>query len=362
MATTPNFSFLESILENFALSRSFALNRNFVLGENFSLAAKEKTYPSSNRILRASESLSASLFQTLGVILLFTLLLQPLVPWLARPTTQNHTWEQTFPLPTSHQEKTISNYDAVSGSSLYCNGDPVNGLDPDGRCVEGGIKGYAIGSFAEYDNTAQAVGGFVGTLGSYITPGLGEYALARDIAGSAWHGLQAAGDMYNNGLNWRNGTTLGLSAVGVGLGGWAALAPARAAVEAIASTTSSSEINPFETMLAKVDELDFSTPRNGAVFYSGPGQGIRAASFATRTGGMTIDMTSGGQWLRENLDALSRAEQDLIWKRASIPFAKGASGKINAFIHGASPERAFRTIEEPILNANPNVYNSTYYY
>lgn len=150
MATTPNFSFLESILENFALSRSFALNRNFVLGENFSLAAKEKTYPSSNRILRASESLSASLFQTLGVILLFTLLLQPLVPWLARPTTQNHTWEQTFPLPTSHQEKTISNYDAVSGSSLYCNGDPVNGLDPDGRCVEGMVTGqsYNVPSYA----------------------------------------------------------------------------------------------------------------------------------------------------------------------------------------------------------------------
>jgi len=101
--------------------------------------------------------------------------------------------------------------------------------------VEGGVKGYALGTFANYDNTAQAVGGFVGTGLSYITPGVGEVAFTRDVSGSAWHGLQAIGDMYNNGLNWRNGTTLGLSALGVGAGAFAALAPAKAAVEAATS-------------------------------------------------------------------------------------------------------------------------------
>jgi len=123
---------------------------NFAVRENFSLAAKkEKFYSSPSPILRAaqdvsskslilrtSESFSASLLQTLGVILLCTLLLQPLAPWRSRPAPQNHTWEKTFPSSTSHLEKTTYDYDVVSGSSLYCNGDPVNGLDPDGRCVE----------------------------------------------------------------------------------------------------------------------------------------------------------------------------------------------------------------------------------
>jgi len=166
MATTPNF------LENFALSRSFAL------GKNFSLAAKKEiSHLTPKPILRASESLCASFLQTLGATLLFVLLLQPLAPWPSRPSFQNHTWEKTFPLPTSHLEKTTSNYDAVSGSSLYCNGDPVNGLDPDGRCVEGASAGWANGNgqFAGTYDSSQAssqlayglgwtVGGALGTI------------------------------------------------------------------------------------------------------------------------------------------------------------------------------------------------------
>ena len=53
----------------------------------------------------------------------------------------------------------------------YCNGDPVNGLDPDGRCVEKGKEEfsegydksyYANGADVKYDNSIQQVGGFVG--------------------------------------------------------------------------------------------------------------------------------------------------------------------------------------------------------
>ena len=118
----------------------------------------------------------------------------------------------------------------------------------------------------------------------------------------------------------------------------------------------------FESMLQKVDTLNFSTPRNGAVFYSGPGQGARATAFAERTGGMTIEMTPGGRYLSENLSGFTRAQQDLIWQRASTPFAEGASGRINAFIKGADPSRTFRTIEEPLLDLNSDVIRSIYHY
>ncbi|MBM3610443.1 MAG: RHS repeat-associated core domain-containing protein [Alphaproteobacteria bacterium] len=180
----------------------------------------------------------------------------------------------------------------------YCNGDPVNGLDPDGRCVEGTAKGYTLGTFAEYGNTAQAVGGFVGTLGSYATPGLGEAAFARDVAGSAWHGLQALGDMYNNGLNWRNGTTLGLSALGVGAGAVAALVPTKAAVEAAASIEESYvssfpagyQGGPGAMWKGEVNQL--SEELNPSVF--------RQGTFADESVGWKGNLIKGKQWSAEN--------------------------------------------------------------
>jgi len=164
MATTPNF------LENFALSRSFALGKNFSL-----VAKKEISHLTPSPILRASESLATALLQTLGVILLFVLLLQLLAPWPSRPSFQNHTWEKTFPSSTSHLEKTTYAYDAASGSSLYCNGDPVNGLDPDGRCVEGMNAGWANGNgqFAATYDSSQASSTFAYGLGWTVGGALG---------------------------------------------------------------------------------------------------------------------------------------------------------------------------------------------
>src|SRR3989442_6814870 len=120
----------------------------------------------------------------------------------------------------------------------------------------------------------------------------------------------------------------------------------------------------FSTMMRRVDALDFSTPANKAVFYSGPGQGARVTAFAERTGGMTIEMTAGGRALAADplFQSLSAAQQFQIWQRAWTPFAECALRGINAFIRSARPDRTFRTIEEPILNANPNVYRSTYHY
>jgi hypothetical protein len=48
--------------------------------------------------------------------------------------------------------------------------------------------------------------------------------------------------------------------------------------------------------------------------------------------------------------------------RLSKWFAQGASGGVNAFINGARATGTFRTIEEPILIQNPNVFQYTYHY
>ncbi|MDO8540341.1 MAG: LamG-like jellyroll fold domain-containing protein [Opitutaceae bacterium] len=122
--------------------------------------------------------------------------------------------------------------------------------------------------------------------------------------------------------------------------------------------------SPLQSTIQWVGTLDFSTPPNMAIFYSGQGQGARAASLAASTGGITIDKTVGGRALLADpvFQSLSRADKDVIWQRASVPFAQGASGRINAFIRGADPARTFRMIEEPILKSNHNVFRSIYHY
>jgi len=159
-------------------------------------------------------------------------------------------------------------------------------------------------------------------------------------------------------LNWggyRVGQLLNRSA-------GASVEPAIAKAETLTRPVAKSP-TAFKSMLQKVDTLDFSTPRNGAVFYSGPGQEARAMAYAQKIPGrMTIEMTPGGKYLSANIGRFTRAQQDLIWQRASTPFAKGASGRINAFIKGADPARTFRTIEEDILDESSDVTRSIYHY
>ena len=94
------------------------------------------------------------------------------------------------PDPLGH-DASLSLYD-------YCNGDPVNGLDPDGRCVEGYTSGYNGGLFAEHENLTQQVAGLVGAAASYhdTLP----LALARDY--------NNAPEGYGKGVA-RNATFLG---------------------------------------------------------------------------------------------------------------------------------------------------------
>ena len=93
--------------------------------------------------------------QSIGFILLFGFLLHGPASWLSSSESQKRVLEkieiaakpaQNLALQATELQQTKVNlpYDLASGSSVYCNGDPVNGLDPDGRCVEG------IGAAASY--------------------------------------------------------------------------------------------------------------------------------------------------------------------------------------------------------------------
>jgi RHS repeat-associated protein len=101
----------------------------------------------------------------------------------------------------------------------YCDGDPVNGYDPDGRIGKGAATGVALGGFGQYDNTTQQIAGLVGQIGSYFIPGMQGYSAARDIAFSGYSASKAAYDIGQNGANLSNVSELAMSASGLIPGG-----------------------------------------------------------------------------------------------------------------------------------------------
>jgi hypothetical protein len=126
-----------------------------------------------------------------------------------------------------------------------------------------------------------------------------------------------------------------------------------------------SETSAFDDLMAQVRAADFSTPRNGAVFWTGYSQGNQAAamSWAEANGKFTMEMTSGGKWLNNlNLygpnSPVTSTEAKALWNVASEKFASGASGSVNAFTRGTTfnPNSAFYNIELPILQGRKIIY------
>ncbi|THF69554.1 hypothetical protein E7T06_11640, partial [Deinococcus sp. Arct2-2] len=116
--------------------------------------------------------------------------------------------------------------------------------------------------------------------------------------------------------------------------------------------------------LRQVDEMDFSTRDDQSSFYSGPGNRDMALDHQKR-GGDAIDGTPGGK----ALEALGLYKEfatdvrlaDLVWMKASMKYATGASGNIHLFVDGALPTRVFATIERPLLEGNPQVDRWNHY-
>ena len=98
----------------------------------------------------------------------------------------------------------------------YCDGDPVNQYDADGRIGKGAATGVALGGFGQYENTTQQIAGLVGQVGSYFIPGMQGYSAARDIAFSGYSASKAAYNLTQpNGFNLSNGAEFMLSATGL---------------------------------------------------------------------------------------------------------------------------------------------------
>lgn len=122
-----------------------------------------------------------------------------------------------------------------------------------------------------------------------------------------------------------------------------------------------------QDLLDEVEIQDVSTGKDGAIFWSGPGNQKLAEQCAAMTGRKTLEQTPGGKWLSDqrlvenhyepdnNPDALTKEEANVVWGRLSRRFAEQASGEVFAFIHGARPDRVFWSTEARVLNKGPDV-------
>ncbi|MFI0347928.1 MAG: hypothetical protein ACH346_04025, partial [Chthoniobacterales bacterium] len=106
------------------------------------------------------------------------------------------------------------------------------------------------------------------------------------------------------------------------------------------------------------------TAEHQAVFWTGyvDGNQTLAMLFSENNNKKTLEMTTGGRFLDDlNLygreSTISIRLADDLFDLASERFARGARGKINAFLPNAEPRAhsVFKRIEEPILKNNPNI-------
>ncbi len=124
----------------------------------------------------------------------------------------------------------------------------------------------------------------------------------------------------------------------------------------------------FDQLKHLAETLDFSTAKDGAVFWATPNMEI-AQDWAAAHGKTTLEQTKGGQIL-DKMDLFGKgspvdgAQAKEVWDIASRRFAEGASGEVNVFSTGAtrySPygERTWWKIERDALMKNSKVQRIT---
>ena len=136
----------------------------------------------------------------------------------------------------------------------------------------------------------------------------------------------------------------------------------RGSKEASGAGNFNSNEEAYEYYKNLVENLDVSTGKNSATFYSGKGNRELAEEFANMNGKTTLEMTPGGKYLDdlklfEDGSPLTKEQSVDVWKRLSERYAENASGTAFGFIEGAWEGSIFNTIEYPTLLKNPNIDN-----
>lgn len=126
------------------------------------------------------------------------------------------------------------------------------------------------------------------------------------------------------------------------------------------------ERRDIEGMRLAMANGDFSTPKNGAVFWTGREEGNfeRAVKSAVENGGRTIEMTPMGRAMDEaalysNESGISRRDADELWNTASTMFAEGASGV--ATVYESQSRDSFEGPSSPVSPARSDGTLRTFY-
>jgi hypothetical protein len=118
-----------------------------------------------------------------------------------------------------------------------------------------------------------------------------------------------------------------------------------------------------EQIAQKALDLGMDTPKNSLILWSGLGEGRvgvkLSQEFATKNGGITLEMTAGGKWLDEMglfeaSSPLSKQEAYQVWKEVSTKAVSKASGDVRAVVGQVRVDSIYNA-ELQALKNNPNV-------
>ncbi|WP_375500245.1 hypothetical protein [uncultured Jatrophihabitans sp.] len=134
--------------------------------------------------------------------------------------------------------------------------------------------------------------------------------------------------------------------------------------------TGSAQTREFAGLIGKAERMDVSSPKDGAVFWSGrDADKVSMRTYAEKsTDGVTsttLEQTQGGKYFDDldlygsNEGLVSSSQRDKIWGRLSERYGQNASGDVTAYVHDARPGGFWKTREVPALRENPNVTTIT---
>lgn len=117
-----------------------------------------------------------------------------------------------------------------------------------------------------------------------------------------------------------------------------------------------------EQVVQHANILGLQTPRDSLILWSGLGKGNigvkLSQEFASKNGGMTLEMTLGGKWLDqmglfEANSPFSREQAHMIWEQVSVLTIRNGSGQVRAVTGQIHPDSIYNEeLREILTNKN----------